>query len=569
MGKYITNPDGTLTLNPEYKKTSDANTLRSNALTVVSSPDDLMDAGVRIPRPLRNVIDLVQNPEYASGFQIPNMDVDLGDQLLDGLGNFFSENGIPIGLIGMAAALRHYALHFLIDDSGSMTRMADLSAENVSQYMRGIVRSGGQVTRWQDAQDRLHQMVDLLKYVPTLGITISFLNRTDKSFYLSQAGKTPDQFAAEAHRTISNVFNSFLPNHATPLYSRLSEIMERPLDTNTPTAFYILTDGEPCEGSYTREQLISNIQDLLLKGRRSESAQQFPVTFIDCTDEPQYTEWTRELEEESEAGQYMLYIAAVEDFTDEQTQVLLSQGPKFPYTRGIWLLASLAGALDPNGLDALDQPEPLTKCIIDFLLGRVLAEAEYRAYFDTHPYANRFFKEDYELFLTVNSEGFIPSVIEFRRTLSQALSKDIKKGDDNSERREIETTGSIISKMREQGIFQAANQGLTNQIAQLRVAWSRQSPNLAFSMVDTISYPGKPQAGFIPQNTSMLVTGMPPVMASVVARPAQNQQPLVSNAPPLYANYSNRNNAVMFSSGQLQQPTTTQDSQSSNRMTYA
>lgn len=48
-----------------------------------------------------------------------------------------------------------------------------------------------------------------------------------------------------------------------------------------------------------------------------------------------------------------------------------SQGPMFPYTRGIWYITQLLAALNPSDLDLLDEGYPLTKYSLDNLLGRI------------------------------------------------------------------------------------------------------------------------------------------------------------------------------------------------------
>lgn len=289
-----------------------------------------------------------------------------------------------------------------------------------------------------------------------------------------------------------------------------------------PTAFYIITDGEPNKRAYD----IARIQRLLLgdqsrnrnglnsydlsdiRSYRTKNAQLFPVTFIDCTNTPECTEWTRELEEESESSKNMLYIAAVEDYIDERRQVLQFQGPGFPYTRGLWLLASLTAALDPNGLDAMDQPEPLSKSVFDCLLGRVHSEKEYWDYFSQHGYAMKYFKEDFELFLYVQTEGEIPSVINFREILADRLRNAINQGDDNCELNEIYNTGALIRSMRAQGKLDFYNYTLRSKIAEGVYQQAKENKsNPAGTLpvtADYYRYPGKPKHGLIPQQSLSL-----------------------------------------------------------------
>ena len=523
MRKYIPGQNGALVLNPEWLK-QNPGAASNNTLPVLSTPDELVECGARIPKPLQRIIDTVQGAGYTDKFSLRETN-NVGEQALNGLTNEFQQKGIPVGLLGHAVALRHYDLCFLIDDSGSMANPSDLPAQYVSSYVRSRI-SGSNATRWQDAEDRLHQMIDLLAYIPTGPIALRFLNST-RVIVLDHRGKTFKQFKQDAHQQIVEAFTQDQPHNRTPLYERMSDVINAATGKNQPTAFYVMTDGMP-NGDATD---IADIQTLLLgnQGRpnnrrgpwnsrqvntaRVENAQLFPVTFIDCTNDPTQTEWTRELEEESEAGNNMLYVAAVEDYIDESRQVIQFQGRRFPYNRGLWLLACMVAALDPNGLDAMDQPEPLTKSVVDCLMGRVHSEAEYRSYFESHGYAMRFFAQDYELFLHAQNEGEIPSVIEFRRTLSNSLRQDIEEDDDNSELREIENAGNRINSLRANDQFAAQNRELRRRIADrlyqvMETRGADQSVMLP-ATADTYAYPGEPRKGYIPQVAPVMGTALP------------------------------------------------------------
>ncbi len=523
MRKYITTVDGRLAYNPEWQQLN-STTAMTSGLPVIHTPEELMALGVPVPKPLSGVIEEIQGAEYTNAFNFRSgQDVD--QSALEGLSTVFERNAIPIGLLGHVAALRHYNLCFLIDDSGSMTYQSDLPAYSTSGYMAARLNrnSAACVTRWQDAEDRLHQMIDLLAYVPTGPITLRFLNST-KVVMLEHRGKTFEEFKQEAHKAISDAFTRVRPSNGTPLFEKMYEVVNGAASARTPvqTAFYIMTDGQPNGGAVD----IARIQALLLGNQstrnnnnysyyrenicsaRTENAQLFPVTFIDCTNDPRQTEWTREIEEESEAGNNKLYVAAVEDWIDESRQVTQFQGIGFPYNRGLWLLTCLVGALDPDGLDAMDQAEPLTKSVFDCLLGRVHSESEYRYYFEQHAYAMRFFKEDYDLFLQAKNESEIPSVLAFRRILAVGLQQDIEEGDDNSELREIENAGAQMLNQRNSGRFATDNRLLRAAIAQrVYQQWGTERSNPIPTAADSYAYPTKPIAGYIPQQSGAVVTG--------------------------------------------------------------
>jgi hypothetical protein len=93
----------------------------------------------------------------------------------------------------------------------------------------------------------------------------------------------------------------------------------------------------------------------------------------------------------------------------------------------------VAASINPDDLDALDQHAPLTKTILENLLGRGLTEPEFNKYFTMHPNASRVFAPDYQLFLTARVARDIPSVVLFHNTLAQGLSRDMDDDADDTE----------------------------------------------------------------------------------------------------------------------------------------
>jgi hypothetical protein len=61
----------------------------------------------------------------------------------------------------------YHGFEFVIDDSGSMMSPTDT--------MDARVRP---ITRWQEENDRLKRMIEVLAYVPTPPMEFKFLNRT-------------------------------------------------------------------------------------------------------------------------------------------------------------------------------------------------------------------------------------------------------------------------------------------------------------------------------------------------------------------------------------------------------
>mmetsp|Transcript_16875 Transcript_16875/g.21900 ORF Transcript_16875/g.21900 Transcript_16875/m.21900 type:complete len:455 (-) Transcript_16875:276-1640(-) len=252
-----------------------------------------------------------------------------------------------------------------------------------------------------------------------------------------------------------------------PLLSSMESMFREAGCSNEPTMHYILTDGVPSGG----EKDIKEIENLLINGRGPKLHCQ-PVTFLSCSNNPNDIEWMHESEEISKN------VAAIHDFIDEQKDVLNDQGPLFPYSKGLWLLANLVAARDPDGLDAMDQHVPFTKSVLDNLLGRIHSKQEYRAYFISHPtyvgslisrtskrkHLKKVFEPDYFYFLRGQVESDIPSVYWFKTCLAKRLKIDIDNNDDNSEAREIIAIETALKVQRNKSYFKIANKALETYI---------------------------------------------------------------------------------------------------------
>jgi hypothetical protein len=529
-GKYV-KVNGKLRLNPNYNNQTTAKTtvINPKALTIVSSPNVFVeDDTIRAPKPLMDVIEVVQDDNYLNSFHT-NEQLDSGE-LLEGLSQLFVQNEIPIGLMGHLLPLRWYVLHFVIDDSGSMTYQSNLKRGGASQYCNIQCSPDAYLSRWQEAEDRLHILFDLVAYVPVKDIIISFLNSTRK-IVLTHDGKTPAEFMSYAHSEIYNVFRQVSPSNGTPLYSAMYTSINNALRSGIPTSFYFVTDGAPSGGA--RE--IRQIENLLVSGR-GNNLKLYPVTFLSCSNSPRDIEWMHESEEVSQ------YVATLHDFIDEQLEVYNDQGPIFPYSRGLWLLANLVATFDADGLDAMDQHVPLTKSVLDNLLGRVHSKEEYREYFVNHPtwtgglvtrtnayvrHRTRVFEDDYDLFLNSVTEGEIPSVIYFRSNLSSRLKRDIDNEDDNSEAIEIQNVEDDLKSARRRGQFNSNNSRLLQNIQARTQKYNSSIQNIP--VAEALPYTPADDYAY-------------PIKLNVDVR----QQPIsvVPSAPPMYYNGNNnsRNN---------------------------
>ncbi|MDX1900715.1 MAG: hypothetical protein SFW66_01765 [Gammaproteobacteria bacterium] len=383
MKKYIFE-NGVMKLNPAYKEAGPSTIANpQQALAVVSSTNDIADASqtqmnatgkpMQLSDATQASMEIMQDQEYLDKFKVQgNLD---GGELLDGLSNIFAKYEVPIGLVNKLLALSEYELNFIVDDSSSMGCGSDAPRDGASVQMKqklGANNSffGNSLTRWEEAEDRLHVMIDMLAYIPIDKLTISFLNRNDK-LVLNHAGKTPQQYADEAHRAISQAF-SRAASGGTPAYRKLSEAFQH---SRVSTMHYLLTDGVPSDASTDQmKQLVTN----------RKNPEMNPLTFISCTNEDSEANWMKEIEEEAK------YCSELDDFKSEQKEVLHDQGPAFPFSKGFWLLCQLVASINPYDLDKMDESMPFTRQTMNNLLGRKLTDQEYQHYFRSNPNAKRY-----------------------------------------------------------------------------------------------------------------------------------------------------------------------------------
>lgn len=440
--KYIVQ-NGRLQPNPDYKADKGScdpsappaysDVMSQQQLTMVTSLQDLMQVSdatqLGVPQQLQDTLQTIQSQEYVKAFDAKGID---GGVLIDGLGSMFGRYEIPIGLMSKLTVFKGASLHFKIDDSGSMNDPSNLLIADLSPHMRKVVvaQDRKNTTRWEEAQDRLHILIDVLAYVPTGPIIFSFFDRynnTGKRVVLDRTGKSPEQFLAEAHQAIYLLFQK-QPGGGTPIHSNLTNMLneanQKRGNSDLRTFHYLLSDGEP-DG---QAQEIRLIKDLL--SSQSRYAKLNPVTFLGCSNDRRDYAWMHEMEEIAP------FVAALPDFRDEQIEVRNDQGNVFPYSRGMWLLCNIAAAINPDDLDAMDQHPPFTKKTLENLMGRGMTESEYSQYFNSHPNARRVFAPDYLLFLQSQYASDIPSVRLFQNVLRQNLSRDVDNAEDDSEDRD-------------------------------------------------------------------------------------------------------------------------------------
>jgi hypothetical protein len=360
--KYI-KINGVMKKNPEWDTWNRAQgngvasaPLNPEALPVVSNMDDHArlneDLGQDIPlaESTNATIEMMQEPDISleAGMQ--------PDEMVDALGNILAKYEVPMGLMNKLMMLSEYqSLEFIVDDSGSMRCTSDT--------VNPVTRKPN--TRWEEAHQRLKEMIEVLAYVPFNQIGIEFLNRKER-ISLIRNGKSPKVFLEGAYQQIDAAFAKW-PNGTTPALEKLQESFIR--GQGASIARYFFGDGLPNGG----QQAIKEITNIVKT--RADPANN-PVTFLSCTNEDEQVEWMKEAEEIAP------YCAECDDYDDESREVLGDQGAALPYTRGFWLICQLVAAMNPDDLDTMDESVPLTKITLDNLLGVQYNEESYRHYFD-------------------------------------------------------------------------------------------------------------------------------------------------------------------------------------------
>jgi hypothetical protein len=416
--KYM-NQNGMPKLNVDYVNWEPANQTSlplkslSYALPVVSSMDDFaaynQAAGKAnhtvIPPLITQAITSIQLPQYAQSIGIQ------GDPSAEII-QIFTRYEIPIGMLSKLSILQSFHhIHFVIDDSGSMGSQTDSCHPN-----------GSVMSRWEEAQQRLKVMIELMAFIPIPPITIEFLNRT-VVLELQRDQKHPYQFINEAWQAIDQVFAQG-PGGGTPFYEKIHMSLVNQRFLGRKTVRYFFGDGVPNGGA----QAIQAIIHLVVNRERPQDN---PITLVSCTNVDSEVEWMKLLEEAA------TFTSEVDDFEDERREIQEDQGIVFPFTKGFYLVSLLVGAMNPYDLDAMDESVPFTKYSLDNLLGIQYSPQEYFAYFDCFvqtqlrkPIQTAMdqikksidWKPYYNDFLTIQgTNNDIPAVIEFKRRLRQTL----------------------------------------------------------------------------------------------------------------------------------------------------
>jgi hypothetical protein len=138
------------------------------------------------------------------------------DEIVDSIGALFAKYEVPIGMLNKLMELQLFdGMHFMIDDSGSMNSPSDFQG------------AGREITRWEECQIRMKQMLEILVYIPTPPILITFLNR-DKTIQIprNRNGETPAQLLRRISLEIDSAFRIYPNGQTTPFLRKASESIQ-------------------------------------------------------------------------------------------------------------------------------------------------------------------------------------------------------------------------------------------------------------------------------------------------------------------------------------------------------
>ena len=326
---------------------------------------------------------------------------------IDQLSAVLARYEVPAGMLSKLLMLSEFDIaEFIVDDSGSMNAQTDAKGPQ-----------GQSMTRWQEAKQRIEEMMELIAYVPAPIFCIRFLNRSRVLELERSAGESPQAY----HQRVTAVLDlefSHSPSGSTPAL----QAIQNSLNSYPPEKAvlrYFVGDGVPDGGAPAAQQIAQ-----LIKHRRDPSRN--PFTFMSCTNEDSQVEWMKDCEELAP------YCSEFDDFKDESLEIIKDQGKALPYSYGLYLVAQIAAAFNPHDLDAMDESVPFTQQTLQDLMGYQVSPDEYKYYFDSFVHAQHLLQQTpaqrtfvdklpslYHEFVNASRSADIPAVAEYRSLMKQ------------------------------------------------------------------------------------------------------------------------------------------------------
>ena len=402
--KYITE-NGVRQYNPTYHPAPNAPVAplpfpnQATALPVISYPNqpDYLDEEIVVAPSYKKAVE-----QYNDIFVEAEIVTEESGSAIDQLSAVLARYEVPAGMLSKLLMLSEFEIgEIIVDDSGSMNAQSDAKGPQ-----------GHLLTRWQEAKQRIEQMMELIAYVPAPVFYIHFLNRLDVLELQRGTGESPQAFYQRVQRMLDLEFSQ-TPNGGTPALEAIRSSLTRH-SSGKAVLRYFFGDGVPNGGTPACEQIAQLIQN------RSDPARN-PFTFISCTNEDSQVEWMKDCEELAP------YCSEFDDFKDESLEIIKDQGKAFPYSYGLHLVGQITAAFNPHDLDAMDESVPFTQETLQDLMGYQVSSEEYKYYFDTFVQAQRVLQQTpaqrklvaqlprlYQDFVSASRSTDIPAVLDYR-----------------------------------------------------------------------------------------------------------------------------------------------------------
>lgn len=407
VGRYSFSADGRLLDN---QSTSAQTSNRRNAPVIISSIQDFEELSqqesangsnnqVALTRATTNAIDTFYQPGVIQRFTT-NTNIseerseEIGNNILQKLTQVLKAQGISIGFLDKLLMLQDRQLNYILDDSGSMTAGTDVNYTQAHPEMRerlyGADPRYAYMTRWNEIEDRLHFIVDILVYVPTKTIKFSFINRSDEIILTPEERKekSPEECRQMLHTKLSDIFSQG-PSGRTPLYSKLRQSMNQ----SGKHMHYVYTDGQPTDCS------IEQFKQMVIARPTPEN---HAILFGSCSDKEADIAWMKGLDNNAR------FVGEIDDFKSEAKEVSDAQGESLPFNRGTMRMCELVAPIDPRGLDALDENKILSAEDFSLFIGRRVDRTapEYQDYTQAHPMNRRWGNNNYRYAQHAGSSNF-------------------------------------------------------------------------------------------------------------------------------------------------------------------
>ena len=216
-------PDTDTPVSSAEKIKSDPLNTSSQQLPVISTQDDLqvITEAYAVPTAIsvQATILAVQDDSFNQDLNLP-----VDEDVLAELGNQLAETNTPIGIMNKYVAAQYVHRTFIVDNSGSMSsKLVGTNMLGQKNILTLLINAHPEIkkrrmpipgqenietmTRYEEAEHKLHLAIDDMKHIPTGDWEFIFLNGGDSlNFKLTRAGKNPIEFAEYAHREISRAF---------------------------------------------------------------------------------------------------------------------------------------------------------------------------------------------------------------------------------------------------------------------------------------------------------------------------------------------------------------------------